>query len=490
MEQYFEAGKESEKLSKIVVVLKNEFCSAGLDLASFEFDDLTKGVIPKAELGVAVGPSVAGAAYSGVDERVIEVLGQLTTRLEKIEPAIKFQKVGGRPDVLPLFASAAAERGEEIRVIDDWKECPYGGKGATGGTAAYCMPADGEGAAEAMHTLALCQIFQVAADDGPEAFAAAVAEYGAPAVLAGGESDDIDVSAYGSTVSDSGSGVLTELEVLTSQVKAMEENVGVHFSQVSLLGDDGVDAHHAPVSALFAVAMADDAPQQVVPQVSGASAVGVQVGSCHYGVPTEEFPGGVELVPVRHYVPSMTIDPLISTVACSFEPAATSFVEPSGACEHLSIDKFLAGSEVEELAPSESEKAFVEAPGCASAVRRQQVVGCGAPPFGLRPHFIMFACFIGLLAFGIAGVAAGFAGGEIDGINNNNIYNSVTTETPVMCVGHVCIYSGFDTLSPVVQNWLLQVVGSALAAGDPAVTGGGTAAAASVYGGVSTNGEP
>ncbi|KAK3258044.1 hypothetical protein CYMTET_32896 [Cymbomonas tetramitiformis] len=76
-----------------------------------------------------------------------------------------------------------------------WKDCPYGGKGATGGTAAFCMPADRrrEGAAEAMHTLALCEIFQVAADDGAEAFAAAMAEYGAPAVLVGDESDGIHV---------------------------------------------------------------------------------------------------------------------------------------------------------------------------------------------------------------------------------------------------------------------------------------------------------
>ncbi|KAK3274420.1 hypothetical protein CYMTET_17396, partial [Cymbomonas tetramitiformis] len=46
-DQYFEAAKDSEKLSKIVVVPKNEFSSAGLDLSSFEFDDLTKEVIPK-----------------------------------------------------------------------------------------------------------------------------------------------------------------------------------------------------------------------------------------------------------------------------------------------------------------------------------------------------------------------------------------------------------------------------------------------------------
>ncbi|KAK3256170.1 hypothetical protein CYMTET_34680 [Cymbomonas tetramitiformis] len=50
-----------------------------------------------------------------------------------------------------------------------WKEWPYGGKGAVGGTAACCMPVDGEGAADDMHTLALCHIFQVAANDGAEA---------------------------------------------------------------------------------------------------------------------------------------------------------------------------------------------------------------------------------------------------------------------------------------------------------------------------------
>ncbi|KAK3288765.1 hypothetical protein CYMTET_3771 [Cymbomonas tetramitiformis] len=44
---YFEAAGDSERLSKIVVVLKNQFGSAGLDLASFDFDDPTKGVIPK-----------------------------------------------------------------------------------------------------------------------------------------------------------------------------------------------------------------------------------------------------------------------------------------------------------------------------------------------------------------------------------------------------------------------------------------------------------
>ncbi|KAK3268022.1 hypothetical protein CYMTET_23452 [Cymbomonas tetramitiformis] len=88
-----------------------------------------------------------------------------------------------------------------------------------------------------MHTLALCQIFQVVADDGAEAFAAAAAEYGAPAVLAGGESDDIDVS--------------TGLRIHRLQLRQR-------------CADRAGDPHQS---------------------------------GYHYGVPTKEFPGGVELVP-------------------------------------------------------------------------------------------------------------------------------------------------------------------------------------------------
>ncbi|KAK3258043.1 hypothetical protein CYMTET_32895 [Cymbomonas tetramitiformis] len=144
--------------------------------------------------------------------------------------------------------------------------------------------------------------------------------------------------------------------------------------------------------------MTGDAPhQQVVPHVGGDSAGGVPAGMfVHYSVPTEEFPGGIKVVPVRHRVPSVAIGPRILAVACSFKPAATSFVEPAGACEHFLIDEFLEGS------------------------------------------------------------ARGFAGGEIDGNDNSmNIYNSFTTETLVMCLGHICIDSGFGTLSPVVQDRLL-----------------------------------
>ncbi|KAK3235054.1 hypothetical protein CYMTET_54726 [Cymbomonas tetramitiformis] len=277
------------------------------------FERLDPDFYAAAELGVAAGPNVAGAAYSGTDETVLEVLGMLTTRLEKIEAVIKMQKAGGKE-------------------YHGYKECPYGGKSA--------------------------------ADDGSEAFAAAVAEYGAPAVLAGGESDEIGVSAYGFAVPDSGSGVLSALEGLTSQVRAMEEKVGVHLSQISLAEDGDVLEHHAPVGAPSANAVASEVPRQVVPHGGGASAGGALATGgymAQWRVPTEEFPGGVDIIPVRPYVPTVPLEPLISAVTCSFQPASDSFVEPAEAVGHCSIDEYLADSEADEIEQSEIQKSFVGA---------------------------------------------------------------------------------------------------------------------------------
>ncbi|KAK3266571.1 hypothetical protein CYMTET_24814 [Cymbomonas tetramitiformis] len=152
----------------------------------------------------------------------------------------------------------------------------------------------------------------------------------------------------------------------------------------------------------------------------------------------------------------------ISAVACSFGPSDASFAELEVKSEAPPIDALFMDSEEEEFTPSAFEESFVGAPGYASAVRPQQVVGCGAPPFGLRPHFIMLACFLGLLAFGIAGVAAGFGG-----IGINNVDNNPVTEDPVMCIGAACIYSGVEQLSPETRQLVLQLFAEA---------GGGAAA--------------
>ncbi|KAK3271286.1 hypothetical protein CYMTET_20355 [Cymbomonas tetramitiformis] len=306
-DQYFEAAKDSEKLSKIVVVLKNEFSSTGLDLSSFDLDDLAKAAIPKVNellydtLAYIVKTDSAAEHFllgtDSVSDRdgrraLLALIKGCVPPGSSPTPSVGFDKENRR--ALPLCHRCGREG--EGKKYHGYKECPYGGKNAAG-TAAYCMPAGGEGADEAMRTLALCQIFQVAADDGSDAFAAAVAEYGAPAVLAGGKSDDIDVSAYGFTVDGSSSGVMpSELEALTGQVRAMEERVGVHLSQVSLVENEDVIEHRAPVDApCSANAVTSDVPRQVVPPAGDASAGGAILATggymAHVHPATEEFPG-------------------------------------------------------------------------------------------------------------------------------------------------------------------------------------------------------
>ncbi|KAK3237582.1 hypothetical protein CYMTET_52354 [Cymbomonas tetramitiformis] len=166
-DQYFEAAKDSEKLFKIVVVLKNEFSSAGLDLSSFEFDDLAKGVIPK------------------VNELLYDTLAYIV-------------KSDSAAEHFLLGTDSVSDRDARRALLDLIKGCVPPGVRQTlqeeHSQLRYAARVDPQPLLAREQRL-------VAADDGLEAFAAAVAEYDAPAVLApGGESDGIDVSAYGFAV--------------------------------------------------------------------------------------------------------------------------------------------------------------------------------------------------------------------------------------------------------------------------------------------------
>ncbi|KAK3240893.1 hypothetical protein CYMTET_49297 [Cymbomonas tetramitiformis] len=81
-----------------------------------------------------------------------------------------------------------------------YRDCPLGGRQhPPTSAAAFCVPIDEEDA-DGVHALAMCAVFQEAADDGAEAFARAATAYGPPAVLCGGVVGGIDVSAYGFSV--------------------------------------------------------------------------------------------------------------------------------------------------------------------------------------------------------------------------------------------------------------------------------------------------
>ncbi|KAK3272477.1 hypothetical protein CYMTET_19227 [Cymbomonas tetramitiformis] len=144
--------------------------------------------------------------------------------------------------------------------------------------------------------------------------------------------------------------------------------------------------------------------------------------------PREEFPGGIDLVPVRHPVPTVSIGPTVSAVACSFPQPKASFVELEEESRAPDIDDLFADTDGEEIHPPiyEEPRAVTHLAVFHAAVRPQQVVGCGVPPFGMRPPFIMLVCRVGLLCFGIAGAAAGLGdiGTDSDGIS--------VTEDPVL----------------------------------------------------------
>ncbi|KAK3245684.1 hypothetical protein CYMTET_44763 [Cymbomonas tetramitiformis] len=203
------------------------------------------------------------------------------------------------------------------------------------------MPADGEEADEAMRTLALCQIFQV---------------------------------------------------------RAMEEKVGVHLSQFSLAGDEDVREHRTPVGAPFGQRRGGRC-------ASAGDALAATRYMAHVGVPTEGFPGGVDLVPVRPYdfaghdarAVNFGGDMLFSA-GFRFR-----FVEPAEAIGLYSIDEYLADFETDEIEQSECGESFVGTLSSQSTGRPQQVIGCGAPPPGLRPNFVLLACFLRLLGIGFAG---------------------------------------------------------------------------------------
>ncbi|KAK3246084.1 hypothetical protein CYMTET_44370 [Cymbomonas tetramitiformis] len=173
-----------------------------------------------------------------------DIYGRLLAKLEKIEHFIKTQKLGGAPAVLPKRNRKGLDGfrvgvGPDPRVgfnpgakkaipkcprcptagdghtYHSWADCTLGGKKhpADSSTAAYCQPVD-DCTTEELHTLALCQVFQAAADGGAAAFAAAVEQHGAPAVMsAGAASGGVDISAYGFTTVASGASGDDEMDV-------------------------------------------------------------------------------------------------------------------------------------------------------------------------------------------------------------------------------------------------------------------------------------
>ncbi|KAK3235351.1 hypothetical protein CYMTET_54447 [Cymbomonas tetramitiformis] len=158
-----------------------------------------------------------------------------------------------------------------------YRDCPLGGRQhPPTSVAAFCVPIDEEDA-EGVHALAMCALFQQAADDGAESFARAAAAYGPPAVLCAGAVGGIDVSAYGFTVeqqpASEGDDILRRLDDLAAEVHSAA-NPQVHYTHASFPPPAGVGQEASALVCGPAAAVAT--PEEQVP--AGADADGEFAG--------------------------------------------------------------------------------------------------------------------------------------------------------------------------------------------------------------------
>ncbi|KAK3250992.1 hypothetical protein CYMTET_39658 [Cymbomonas tetramitiformis] len=206
---------------------------------------------------------------------------------------------------------------------DDQKARPFCGRCKKAGKA-FCTPIDEEDA-EGVRALAMCALFQQAADDGAEAFASAASTYGPPAVLCAGAVGGIDVSAYGFTVEPqqladepAGDDIHQRLDDLAAEVHAAA-NCKVHYTHAFFPPRAVLEPHasalvcgpaaagnmpeeQVPAGGAAASASAVPAPAMPVSQVEDVMPVPLQ--SARVTATTDgEFPGFVQTVkcqPRRH----------------------------------------------------------------------------------------------------------------------------------------------------------------------------------------------
>ncbi|KAK3249986.1 hypothetical protein CYMTET_40613 [Cymbomonas tetramitiformis] len=204
-EKFTGKDKAVAKLGKLIVLLKTEFSTAGLDLASFEFDnpaleviplyflatdrstdrdgrraliDLVKGCVPAGlrvshpddRVRYVVGTAAAAAIPTGDDSEAKQLLKVVVDKLRVLEQFIKNQKGG-------TSALKAATGGRDCRtcakadrgvLYNGYKDCPLGG--GRPGAHTFCCPTAEHGEEEMRALVALCHVYQQAAGDGPEAF--------------------------------------------------------------------------------------------------------------------------------------------------------------------------------------------------------------------------------------------------------------------------------------------------------------------------------
>ncbi|KAK3259031.1 hypothetical protein CYMTET_31952 [Cymbomonas tetramitiformis] len=283
-DDYFGNATTVSKLADVIVALKSELKNAGLETDVFDLDHPTQGVqrfvneLVYATLTYIINPDTVAYGYllgtdstsdcdgrhwtptaarrkaqlwdETPDPRVLrgggvpgtaavgtpgdegegdDILRILIGKIDEIEACVKTQRMGGAPADLSKPHRKDLD-GFRVGVGNDPKPA--------GSAAAYCHPVE-ECTQEVLHTLALCQVYQSAADNGAAAFAAAVEQHGSPAVAtSGAAAGGADVSAYGFSVEESDDSDGEEMDV-QEELRQLRKKIGttgksVVFSQVSM----------------------------------------------------------------------------------------------------------------------------------------------------------------------------------------------------------------------------------------------------------------
>ncbi|KAK3248330.1 hypothetical protein CYMTET_42197 [Cymbomonas tetramitiformis] len=239
-------------------------------------------------------------------------------------------------------------------VYHPYRDCPLGGRQHSPATAAaFCIPIEQEDA-EGLHALALVQVFQDAADIGPEAFSHAALAYGPPAVLSTDGVGGIDAA----------------------QDK-------VHFTHASFIPGSGAEGHASALVRGPAAAVGIT-PEGKVPAGGAAASASA--------VPAPAMP----VSQVEDVEPAPTQSARVTTTEATCGEFGGFVQTVNHAAVHPSD---LTGYDTDDY------EDFADGTFAVKPRAPAGAVGCGVPPFGFGKPAIGALAVLSLFCISFAGVA-------------------------------------------------------------------------------------
>ncbi|KAK3273177.1 hypothetical protein CYMTET_18569 [Cymbomonas tetramitiformis] len=323
-----------------------------------------------------------------------------------------------------------------------YRDCPLGGRQhPPTSAAAFCVPIDEEDA-EGVHALAMCALFQQAADDGAESFARAAAAYGPPAVLCAGAVGGIDVSAYGFTVEQQpdseGDDILRRLDDLAAEVHSAA-NPQVHYTHASFPPPAGNGQGASALVCVPAAAVAT--PEEQVP-AGGAAASASAVPAPAMPVSQGE---DVKPAPLQSARVTTTADAdgefagFVQTVNhATVEPVDLTGYDTDD-YEDFADGSFVVKPRASAISANHSSTPAARAPHSGGALGdwhegAPRSYGCGKPPWGFPAHAGLWGMpfllsFILLISVVGVGAAAYTVADDVDPVR----VSGRAARQPVLC---------------------------------------------------------